>query len=761
MATVADGKTEYSNYHPSSIEKSETRCQQILECRRQIKSWQDKLNRLLVEQERYFKLAKLRSAAGSTDIQSAESILSWSADTHFTWSDLSWIEKQDKDFILAALESKELPLELKSFDEDVFPLHIRTDPEIFMARVHHESFEVAFRDYAGLVVPRTLCDDKNIMLEVVQRQPMVVESMPDHWRDDPDIFRSVLKHQDLPWKLLQYFSKEIRSDAELMLAVFQHRDSELSWMGDCSERLRDDKVFFINAVDKFRSHCTKRTVEGYIKLRNHNEKPENQVLRYASQRLRSDFDVVMSCVRQSGMNLEHASDDLRGNDKIVMAACAQDYTASMYSLPLGLEISFLEHYDFARSIIADVSAETLKLSLDKHGDEDEQFCLDSILNENLDWSMIPETFRSDTKFVSEAAKFLSWRRWEALPLEMKRNVQIASALVESTYIDREIIWDVLHKCPEVLSDRKLVMDLIANHQVFHIDDLHRLVITNSVIDIPNDKGLMLHAVKHHPRLWKHCSEELRGDNDILIAVAEASSNSLQIVPSTYQLDHPEFVACVIQKHVGRKFFESPGKIKRMYNSMLREMWHNRAVAMAWLEAGGKWSNFDFPPAFSEDGEMILTATKHFWAEFRWASDRLKSVKAFVIQALAVDARIIRFVSEELFFDHNVVMAAFSTDVRAIEFYAEGDDQSFAFLVSFAKKIRRRLLESRTFIDEFIGSAKCPSAENVDCNLSMLNQGPVMLATYEDKIASYAGILHEEEELARYESTSHHLAAWGI
>ena len=44
---------------------------------------------------------------------------------------------------------------------------------------------------------------------------------------------------------------------------------------------------------------------------------------------------------------------------------------------------------------------------------------------------------------------------------------------------------------------------------------------------------------------------------------------------------------------------------------------------------------------------------------------------------------------------------------------------------------------------------------------MLNQGPVMLKMYGNKIASYAGILHEEEEIAKYELVSTHLAQWGI
>ncbi|CAJ1959251.1 unnamed protein product [Cylindrotheca closterium] len=254
---------------------------------------------------------------------------------------------------------------------------------------------------------------------------------------------------------------------------------------------------------------------------------------------------------------------------------------------------------------------------------------------------------------------------------------------------------------------------------------------------------MLHAVKHNARFWEYCSEELRGDRDILNAAAEGNSfNSLDVVPNTYQLDHPEFVACAIRKYLkGSKFSNERG---RAIAQMIREeMWHDRTVAIAWLECGGLWI---FLLHFGEDRERIRTATKCSWDQFHWASGLLKNDKVFVTQASTVDARILEYVSTQLFFDHDVVLTAFGRDGRILELYAEGDEQSFDYLVSFATKVRQRLMESRTFQCEFIGSAKRPSSEKLNCHLSMLNQGPEMLATYKDKIASYAGILYKRRNL---------------
>jgi len=69
---------------------------------------------------------------------------------------------------------------------------------------------------------------------------------------------------------------------------------------------------------------------------------------------------------------------------------------------------------------------------------------------------------------------------------MKSNVQIASALVKANeYFDKDIMWDVVHTCPEVLADSNLVMHMLAN-QFYPTEILHRLIVENSVIDIQND-----------------------------------------------------------------------------------------------------------------------------------------------------------------------------------------------------------------------------------------------------------------------------------
>ena len=50
------------------------------------------------------------------------------------------------------------------------------------------------------------------------------------------------------------------------------------------------------------------------------QEESEQVLEFASPRLRADFEIVLKAVRVDGLNLMYASDELRDAEEIVLAA---------------------------------------------------------------------------------------------------------------------------------------------------------------------------------------------------------------------------------------------------------------------------------------------------------------------------------------------------------------------------------------------------------------------------------------------------------
>lgn len=63
---------------------------------------------------------------------------------------------------------------------------------------------------------------------------------------------------------------------------------------------------------------------------------KGEALRFVSDVLRNDEEVVMGAVRQYGLALEYASDALRGDCEVVRAACFENRGALEHADVLGL-----------------------------------------------------------------------------------------------------------------------------------------------------------------------------------------------------------------------------------------------------------------------------------------------------------------------------------------------------------------------------------------------------------------------------------------
>ncbi|KAL3913186.1 MAG: hypothetical protein SGARI_000779, partial [Bacillariaceae sp.] len=137
------------------IAANQERCAKILECKskinalqEQLDDWNSKLKALEDEQRRLYRLASLKLNAKEA------------------WQRLDEDERNDKEYILAALESKELPEDLDDFCNGDFPPCIRMDRDILLARVSREDFEARYRD-ERLFVPPRLRGDKEVILKIV------------------------------------------------------------------------------------------------------------------------------------------------------------------------------------------------------------------------------------------------------------------------------------------------------------------------------------------------------------------------------------------------------------------------------------------------------------------------------------------------------------------------------------------------------------------------------------------------------------------
>jgi len=757
---------------PSSkdLKDIEARGLKIIEYEGKVKYWQEKLDELLEEQDRYAKLVRIRINARSY------------------WDGIYRSEQLEKEFILAALESKDLPVELQRFSEEDFPLHIRSDREIFLARVRHD--DIIELDN----IPLALRGDKEVMLECVKRQVQAIECLSDNLRADKDILRAVLHHPELPAQFLLQFSDELRSDASLVLEIFKHPAKEMSFIEHISQTLRSDKQFLLQVIECFQ--CKDSTDQRWQNMKPENQilrymnepveseldfvlrccriprlkrqrasddlrrneqifeaaQLENHILRYLPQQLRGDFDFVMRCVRQSGFNLRHASDDLRGNAQIIATACKECGVAILYSNNQGTDEGLWKHKAIAKSVLTYGDDLGVAKSVIERYKGDFEVISMSVFNPKLEWSMIPDDMRSNTDFVIKALQLNPDKVWRSLPLETKSMFQVALEVVNNPNSTDEIVAEAIETCSDLLSNRKVLKHIILKHFFVGRGTVYRAVFRSGNSDIRNDKELMLAALSRC-NVWRlHVSDELKEDRDFLLQVAEEIPWLFRDLALVWD---SEMVIRVMQKHPG--FFIGDDEIIRP------DLWEDEGVVKAWLEIGGGWLCQYFED-FEDDEEVILVATAHEWHDFKYASHDLRKDKAFVLKALSIDTRILEFVDREIILDQEILIAATSKDVRCVDFLTRKFEDHSA-LKSFTQKIRPPLQEYWAF-QAFQEGVLAPMRSTLPAKkkrrtLTMLNQGPVTRAVYESEIASCLGVMRDEDKIATYTAVSNHLAAWGV
>jgi hypothetical protein len=680
------------------------RCEDILDCRRQINYWTTRLEILEAEQTRRIKMARLR------------------LDARTTWRTLSKKEKLDKEFIVAAMQSPGLPSILEKYPNSVFPPQIRLDRDILMARVSRDDFARRHLE-DRLFIPPKLRGDRDVILAIIPKHPQVVECMCHSLRDDVEVFEAILKNSIFPNHFLQHFSERIRSSPTLMLKVLKHPCGlpSLAYVSQC---LRNEKEFLLQVIEEA-SHGT-------------------TLLKYASHQLRAEKDVVLAAVRKSGMNLKHAAYSLRRDSMVVLAACAQNGGAFKYCLPGQLRETLIEDRSFVLNVLQTAPRSLARDCVDRFKN-DHQVVLEAVGN-GLGWSDIPCELQQDCDFVK-----LAVHRKPSLYMEIsegfKENRDVAFEALNAHGVQDDVILEATDRVPELLEDRAAMLAVAKNWW----SDVFQETLQFSPYHIRSDKEVMIEAVKNDSIAFEYCSDELQQDLDVVKAAIEASPTCLYLVSENFQLENPDIVIMAIEQ-------TDAEELGSTYDDVYEELWTNRDVAKAWLSAGGDWLEDQFPDEFSQDEELFLVVADQNYSEFDYANDSLKSNKEFMLRAVAKDGRVFKDACSDLRHDRDLALAAFGNSQEAIHYFSGKED--FEFMVTFSKGINERLAENDVFTREVLGAVARPAMSGCRCLLPMLNQGEETTSSYKQSLAGYLG-LPEKDELHLLRETSRNLLHWGF
>lgn len=221
--------------------------------------------------------------------------------------------RRDREAVLAAVESCGAQLQYAS-------QILRADAEVALAAI-------SFDPVAALYVSQNLLDDIDFCFAAVTLQPRVLQYFQNrHVRNDHDVIRAalsrnldVLRYLDTGSKrlmlaivatngrALQYASKNLRADADVVLQAVQQDGRALQYAAACR---RMDKAIVLAAVAQ-----------------------NSRALQAAGKNLLSDAEVLGTAVQQNGLMLAYASSALQANTDIVLMAGLQDYRALRHAAP--------------------------------------------------------------------------------------------------------------------------------------------------------------------------------------------------------------------------------------------------------------------------------------------------------------------------------------------------------------------------------------------------------------------------------------------
>jgi len=191
--------------------------------------------------------------------------------------------KEDRDFVLSLLKKEGRLFEYLS-DE------LKKDKELVL-------IAVASDGYVLDDLHETLKADKEIVFEAVKSHPKSLAYAHDSMKDDMDIASYIIDNCIDAFKYVSPVAKTtIFNDKELMIKLLK---SNLDYILYLKDEWKDDKEFMLKLIL---------------------ESPSPNILKYASDKLKADRDLVLEAIKHNGYALCYASTMLQQDKELFMLA---------------------------------------------------------------------------------------------------------------------------------------------------------------------------------------------------------------------------------------------------------------------------------------------------------------------------------------------------------------------------------------------------------------------------------------------------------
>jgi len=287
-------------------------------------------------------------------------------------------------------------------------------------------------------------------------------------------------------------SEELLSDKEVALACLSE-DRE-GWVGNFSKSLRADKRFMLKAV----------TID-------------RVALEHASEELRGDKDVVLAALRNSVLAFRYASKQLRADKRFMLKAVDIDPKALAYASE-----ELRGDKDFVCFTLKYASAEL---------QADRDIVLAAVSNDHSTLKYASAELQADRDIVLAAvSNDHSTLKYASAELQAEKEVVLAAVAKGARYV----LW---HIRQELLADKEVVLAAVSDAG----SSLQR-----ASAELRADKDVVLAAVRNAGDALQYASRELRADKDVVLPAVSKCGFALEHASEELRADR-DFVLAAVGK----------------------------------------------------------------------------------------------------------------------------------------------------------------------------------------------------------------------
>lgn len=432
--------------------------------------------------------------------------------------------------------------------------------------------------------------------------------------------------------ILQFAGEELRNNPEIVLIATKQ---DLDSFQFASMSIRDNKDIVLKAIENGASG-----MQGSC------------VLRYVSPRLQNDYDVVLASVKKCN-SLQYASDELKQNENIVVAAISRDGLA-------------FKHVD--KSLRANKA-----------------YVLMAINNNGKALKYAAESFRNDKEVVLTAIKckkhmLKSPLKYASYHLLGDRDVVLEAVRHNKKALKYVISRYVLNDGSKYCDDKEIILKAAPHYNTCFNqinDDLILQAIYKSgaalqyaPIQFKNNKDIVLAAISTFPPAYAYASYALKCDTDVLDKFISSTSGpiNLSIIPDVVLNDDlfrkaPYFMRTSSgHVDVSKKTALLIASIRNNYSAVecISQYYDDEDVVSAAL-CNGNLKLEKVSERLRNNKSIVLNAVKHNGSYLRWASEELRSDREVVETAMQNYPPAIQYASNELRMNRSLLLQYSNND----------------------------------------------------------------------------------------------------